>query len=351
MSTRARITLEDKKRLVRAFENEEDYGVLADQLGINRGSARSIIYRTIKRNGVIEKQRGGATYRKVDDEMRNEILQLVEENPAITLQRINEALRQRLPNKPHIGKTTVSNILDGALITMKLLNTSPAERNREDVKRARKDFATWLLQEGQMADNLVYLDESGFNLWTKRTFGRSRAGERAVRKVGGQRGRNLTLLLAISPRQGVVASKFHLGGTTKEVFKTFVEEVTSNLGNTSAYLVMDNAPCHRDAASSNENHCVKFLPAYSPMLNPIEEAFSSWKSVVKSQLVNPLTQQRIFDAEAARLNGETLSSWRRNILQEVGEAALSTLTPEKCEAWYRHSLSFLPRCQAMDDIM
>jgi len=351
MSSRSKISLEDKKRLVRAFENEEDYMVLADQLNINRGSAKSIIYRTLKRDGVIQKQRGGAMYSKVDEEMRNEIVRIVEENSAITLRGINEELKARLPNKNHIGKTTISNVLEGQLISMKVLQTSPAERNREDVKIARREYADWILREGQLADDLVFIDESGYNIWTKRTFGRARKGQCATRKVGGQRGRNLTLKLAISPRLGVIAASFHSGGTTKEIFQGFIDEVSSNLGDASVFLIMDNAPCHRGATSSNAQHRIKYLPAYSPMLNPIEESFSAWKSVVKSVLVRPMTQQRIFDNEAARQQGVALYTWRRNVLQEVGQSALSTLTVEKCNAWYRHSLTFLPLCQQMADIL
>lgn len=336
---------------MRAFENEEDYMILADQLNIKRGSAKSIIYRALKRDGTIAKTRGGAMYRKVDEEMKAEVVRIVEENPAITLREINEALRTRLPNKNQIGKTTISNILEGQLISVKLLHTSPAERNREDVKVARKEYANWLLLDGQRADHLVFIDESGFNIWTKRTFGRSQKGQRAIRKVGGQRGRNLTLKLAISDRLGVIAADFHTGGTTTEIFQNFLNEVSLKLPNASAFLIMDNAPCHRSAISTNNEHQIKFLPAYSPMLNPIEEAFASWKSAVKRKLVTPEVQRRIFDNAAARMRGESLCTWRRTVLQEIGEVALATLTADKCNAWYRHSLTFLPQCQQMIDIV
>ena len=42
---RARVSDEDKRRLLRAFQNEEDYLELADQLDIKRGTANSIVYR------------------------------------------------------------------------------------------------------------------------------------------------------------------------------------------------------------------------------------------------------------------------------------------------------------------
>ena len=55
---------------------------------------------------------------------------------------------------------------------------------------------------------LIYVDESGFNLWTARTRGRARRGARAVRVVNGQRGANFTLILAVSSQRGVIYSDF-----------------------------------------------------------------------------------------------------------------------------------------------
>ena len=44
----------------------------------------------------------------------------------------------------------------------------PAERNRDDVKMARRLYAEWLLDN---QSELIYIDESGFYLWTSRTKG------------------------------------------------------------------------------------------------------------------------------------------------------------------------------------
>ena len=41
----ARISIEDKIRLVNAYDNKEDYLLLADQLNIKRSTARGIVFR------------------------------------------------------------------------------------------------------------------------------------------------------------------------------------------------------------------------------------------------------------------------------------------------------------------
>lgn len=278
--------------------------------------------------------------------MASAVEDIINDNPAITLVGISDELRHRLPQKPSISRTTIARICDGLLISIKKLQRCPADRNREDVKSARRDYARWFLEEGQLSSNIVYIDESGFNLWTQRTRGRAHVGERAIRVVGAQRGGNLTVIMAISPQLGLINAQFINGGTTKVVYQQFLDSLIEKLEGSSV-LVMDNAPCHKGC---NSPFPIKYLPAYSPFLNPIENAFSSWKAVVKRELARPETQIRIADREAAAACGQSLLTWRRDILREVGEFALETVSVEKCLAWHRHCLTYFPRCQDMTDI-
>ena len=48
--------------------------------------------------------------------MRRELEMIVNENPAFTLAQINTALRQRLPQKPHISRTVLADTLEAALL-------------------------------------------------------------------------------------------------------------------------------------------------------------------------------------------------------------------------------------------
>ena len=60
MAQRQEIQQEDKERLVRAFEEQnEDYLALADELGINRSTARSMITRYMREGHIEERPRGG----------------------------------------------------------------------------------------------------------------------------------------------------------------------------------------------------------------------------------------------------------------------------------------------------
>ena len=111
---------------------------------------------------------------------------------------------------------------------------------------------------------------------------------------------------------------------------------------------MDNAPCHKDC---NIPFAVKYLPTYSPFLNPIENAFSCWKATVKRSLAVPDVQENINDMDAAAAARHSLLSWLREIFETIGQAALSEIDAQKCLSWHQFCITYLPRCQDMADIL
>ena len=159
--------------------------------------------------------------------------------------------------------------------------------------------------------------------------------------------------MAISPQHGVVQATCNHGGTTKEVFQTSFNSLQQNVAEPRAVLIMDNAPCHKDC---NIPVAVKYLPAYSPFLNPIENAFSCWKAAVKRLLAMPDVQENINDKDAAAAAGHSLLSsfilsWRREILETIGQAALSEIDAQKCLSWHQFCITYLPQCQDMANIL
>ena len=71
---RNRVSQEDKERLVRAFEEQDqDYLALTDTLAINRSTARSIITRYLREGRIEEQPRGGRRNVQFDAEMHRSI--------------------------------------------------------------------------------------------------------------------------------------------------------------------------------------------------------------------------------------------------------------------------------------
>ena len=162
MPRRNRIPLEHRERIIRAFDDEEeDYLLVADTLGVNRSTARGIVARYIREGRIRERPRGGRNNVRVDDEMRDCLEEIISENCLLTLTKINHELRGRLPVKPEIHERTVSRTLDGMLFRVKLARPLPADRNRPDVLNKGVDYATWLMNYA-VVRHCVFVDECGF---------------------------------------------------------------------------------------------------------------------------------------------------------------------------------------------
>ena len=111
MPRRNGIPIEHRERIVRAFEDEEeDYLLVADTLGVNRSTARGIVAQYIREGRITcrERPRGGRNNVLVDDEMRQCLEDIINENCVLTLSQINGELRRRLPTKPLIHDRTVA---------------------------------------------------------------------------------------------------------------------------------------------------------------------------------------------------------------------------------------------------
>jgi transposase len=75
------------------------------------------------------------------------------------------------------------------------------------------------------------------------------------------------------------------GATDAEVFETYVERVLAPTLREGQVVVMDNLSAHKGERVREiieERGCeLLYLPPYSPDLNPIEEAFSKMKGLIR----------------------------------------------------------------------
>ena len=196
---------------------------------------------------------------RVDEEMRDCGEEIINENCLLTLARINSGLRSRLPLKPKIHERTVARTSDGMLFRLKLARPLPADRNRPGVMNKRVDYASWFMNHA-VVRHCVFVDECGYNIWTARSHGRARQGERAYRQVSGQRGRNLTVTMAILPINGLVFSSAVLGGLNASRFDNFLAQARTS-PEEEVIFVYDGAPAHRNPVIPAPNTSLKcFLP-------------------------------------------------------------------------------------------
>jgi transposase len=146
--------------------------------------------------------------------------------------------------------------------------------------------AAWrvLFSEEVDAKRLVFVDEMGTNTSLSSLRAWSKRGERAHCSLPRNRGRNTTLLASMSV-EGMGPSLAVEGATTRLVFETYVEKVLLPGLRRGQIVVMDNLTAHkgdrtRELIESADCELV-YLPPYSPDLNPIEEAFSKIKGLLR----------------------------------------------------------------------
>jgi len=150
-----------------------------------------------------------------------------------------------------------------------------------------------------------------------RSHARAAPGQRAVGKVPGGHWERLTVIGALG-LEGVVASMSIAAATTTAVFLAFVEQALVPVlrARPDAIVVMDNLGAHKAKRVRNALEAAqiayRYLPSYSPDLNPIEPCWSKLKGWLR--------------VSAAR----TLEG----LEAELGPA-LATITAEDAQGWFR----------------
>jgi len=187
-----------------------------------------------------------------------------------------------------------------------------AERDREDVAEAwRAELA------GVDPARLVFIDETGIDTRMTRAYARAARGQRATGKLPWGRWERLTVLGALA-LDGIVASRGVAAATGTAVFLAFAEEVLipALRDRPDALVVMDNLGAHKAEkvreALDRAGLGHRYLPSYSPDMNPIEQAWSKLE-----------TRLRAVGARS------------REALEAALDPALAAITARDARGWFR----------------
>jgi transposase len=147
------------------------------------------------------------------------------------------------------------------------------------------------------AERLVFVDEMGTNVSLSPLYAWSPKGKRAFGSAPRNWGKNVTLLASIT-REGLGACLAVEGATTREVFETYLEHVLAPTLKPGQMVVMDNLSAHKGGRVKEiieGRGCeLIYLPPYSPDFNPIEQAFSKVKGLLRR--AEARTRESLIDA-------------------------------------------------------
>ena len=162
---------------------------------------------------------------------------------------------------------------------------------------------------GISPERLVFLDECGVLTDMARLWGRSPRGQCACGAVPCGHWRRLTVLGALATG-GMVAAMAVEAATDGAVFHAWLDRVLlPELRRTKpdAVLVLDNLGAHRTPAVRDlldrSGFPYRYLPSYSPDMNPIEPAWAKVKSELRR--VGARTVEALHRALGPALDGIT----------------------------------------------
>jgi transposase len=157
-----------------------------------------------------------------------------------------------------------------------------SEQDRPDVVERR---AAWRASQ-ELIDpaRVVFIDETWAKTNMTRTYGRSELGTRLAEKTPCGRWQTTTFLGALRA-EGFIAPLTVEGGINGELFRAWVEQHLVPVLKSGDIVVMDNLSSHKVAGIRKAIEAagaeLRYLPPYSPDLNPIELAFSKFKKLLR----------------------------------------------------------------------
>lgn len=168
-------------------------------------------------------------------------------------------------------------------------------------------------------EDLVFIDETGIATDLVRRYGRAPEGERAVGHVPFGSYTHLTVLGALS-LDGLLAPMSIRSATDTAVFYAYVDQVlVPELveKKPGAVVVLDNLSPHHAVAVRERLRSAGlrfvYLPPYSPDFNPIEQAWSKLKTLLR-----------------------TAAARTREALESALAAALDQITAEDARGYFAH---------------
>ena len=150
-----------------------------------------------------------------------------------------------------------------------------------------------------------------------RLYGRAPVGQRCLAPVPHGHWQSSTFLAAL--RLDAITAPFLIEGALDgEVFTAYLQQVLGPELRQGDLVILDNLSTHKMARVgeliSGWGAQVHYLPAYSPDLNPIEQAFAKLKAHLRQAAARTLEQ-----------------------LQSAVAQALQSFRPEHCRGFFRHA--------------
>lgn len=173
-------------------------------------------------------------------------------------------------------------------------------------------------------EKIFFKDEFSISLSTRKNYEWSEVDQRANRTVCAIRSPNHSVCATMNVKSlsfFEMSNKLYNSEDYAEFLSKLFEHFV-NLGIEGAYLVMDSMRFHKTEERQNliasHGHHAVFLLSCTPLLNPIENAFNQWKSIIKQRFAKNVER-----------------------LHEYNDLACNQIKQSDCNNYFRHKEFYL----------
>ena len=151
-----------------------------------------------------------------------------------------------------------------------------------------------------------------------RAYGRAPRGQRLIDKTAHGHWKTSTFIAGLR-HDGMIAPGVFDGAINGDLFLAWVEQVLAPSLRVGDIVVLDNLSSHKQAAGKAAIEAkgaeLRFLPPYSPDLNPIEMVFAKLKAQIRA--LAQKTVEGLWDA-LGKASGEVPASECANCFRHAG---------------------------------
>lgn len=268
-------SLDLRERIVRSWQQGQPKSAIARLFTVSLSTVKRYItkFMTV---GHVEPTAQRRMPGKLTRRLRKQLARQVDKYADYTLGQHAELWNKR--HQVQVSESCLSRVLRRMGITRKKKTLGAVERD----EAARAIFREVISQ--LQAEDVVVVDESGSRIGMAPLYARAPRGLRAYDRVIRNYGRNVTLLASMG-LNGLQAAMTLEGAVDEAAFEIFVQKVLLPTLRPGQVVIMDNLSSHKtervEQLVTQAGCQLLFLPAYSPDLSPIEEAFSKLKAFLR----------------------------------------------------------------------
>ena len=242
-------------------------------------------------------------------EYESAIIEYVNNNEGCTLNDIIKNVTNTL------SKSSICRLLKENNISRKRIRNRIVCKDINKIMIERNNFANNL--NSNDFNNYISIDESSFCISDVKLYGYSKKNKEIKKIYKHKHNKERYSILTAISNNKIVGYKIYQGSLNANGYLDFIKDHKTEFENKT--LLQDNVRLHHSLVvkeyAQNNNISMKYIPAYTPEFNPIEQVFSQIKSHYRNFNHDNIEEDII--QSLMLVSSEQLTNYFRNTLQFI----------------------------------